>query len=45
MNANKVILEICFVSVNFEKFKSVNLWSNQSQSGVRRDVIGCSIGS
>ena len=30
----KSLLKIWLLSVNFEKFTSINLWSNQSQSGV-----------
>ena len=44
MKANKVIPENLIGAANFEKFVSINLWSNQSQSGVWRAVIGCSIG-
>ena len=44
MKVNKVIPEIWLLSLNFEKFSSINLWSNQSQLGVWRAVIGCSIG-
>ena len=34
MNANKVNPEIWLLSVNFEKFTSINLWGDQSQSSV-----------
>ena len=39
----KTFLKISLLSVNFEKFTSINLWSNQSQLGVWRTVIGCSM--
>ena len=43
MKTNNAFLKILLLSVNFERFTSINLWSNQSQSGVWRAVIGCSI--
>ena len=43
MKARKSFLKIWLLSVNFEKFTSINVWSGQSQSGVWRAVIGCSI--
>ena len=39
----KSFLKIWLLSVNFEEFASMNLYGNQSQSGVWRTVIGCSI--
>ena len=43
MKAKKLIPENWLLSVNFEKFTFVQLWSDQSQSGVWRAVIGCSV--
>ena len=44
MKAHKVIHENLIPLVNYEKFTSINILRNQSQSGVWRAVIGCSIG-
>ena len=43
IKANKVNPENLVASVNFEKFTSINLWSNQSQPSINLTVIGCSI--
>ena len=40
MNANEVNRENLLLSVNFEKFTSVNLWTDQSQHFKRSTVIG-----
>ena len=38
MKADKVIPEN-LVAVSFEKFSYINIWSNQSQSGVWRALL------
>ena len=39
----KSILKIWSLSVNFDKFTSINLWTDQSQDFKRSTVIGPSI--
>ena len=39
----KSIVKIWLLSVNFEKFTSINLWTDQSQHFKRSTVIGPSV--